>query len=312
MFAFVSLRGRALALSASAGLIAFNTQAQEVNLIFTEAFDDDPVAGGRGAVVGDSSRFVTSGGALTASYNTDLPTAQLFLPLGQTFTQDDSFIVRTQLTIASSGFSASSTDSGQINFGLGNTATTGPNRFSDSYDQVGVDFFPNITGFGGPDLGPIVQESPQIGAGYFELSAFPFGPESSLADEVPINVFDQLLTFELAYDAEDRVLTLSVANTGGPIVINGVGVDADSDATTIQNDIEANTLLFDAVAFEVFEVDAFTLGLFQLFPFAGTDTIVVADVTFQSIEVFEVVPEPGSIALLLGSAVLVLRRRRGT
>ena len=236
------------------GLMIFlgtSTTGQGQDLVWEETFSTDPVAGGRMVVHdGDAGRFVYSAAndLMTASYDTDLATARLIHDLGESFTHEDDFTITFDLKILSSGFFADPCASAQIAMGAMNSATTGTDRAGgtggDAFDIVTFDYFPNVTAFGGPSLGPAFINT-DTGAAYFDHLDFEFGPETNMSVEGALPL-DTTLTVEVDYDSCARMSTLTVTNSVGALVINTDGAGnvfggLDGDDTTIQT---INTLPF--------------------------------------------------------------------
>lgn len=305
MFRFVSFGGRARVLLAGAGAVSTALTASAQSLL-SEDFSSNPL-GSTATVVGDTSRLAYDGTnhRLIASYDTGLPTTTVQFGLGQSLNQDDSFSFEVDFEIFSTGFFADNL--GQIAFGLINQTTTGTDRagggpnFGDTFDIVTVDYFPFVTpAFETPTLTPTIFESDK-GNGFFSEINSVFGPESGLGSEGPLPL-DSAMTLTLTYVAGQGA-TLALNAGGSPVLINAGG-GADGLTNTIQLDLSAVPDL-------EFEVDTFALTLFNdSAPFPADSTGVIADVAFERVSV-DVVPEPASIALLFGSAALVLRRRRG-
>lgn len=291
-----------------------------------ETFDTDPVLGGRAGVVGDAGRFTFDNvnGGLTAAYDSILPTTQMVFPLGGTLTQDDGFNYSATFTIHSAGLSLDSAAGAQIAFGLMNSTTTGTNRdggadfiSGSAFDVMTVDYFPNVTSFGGPTLSPTVIESDYNSMGgldFYSKLHFTFGSETLLDDAGESSLpLDVPLTATVAYDPATGRVTLSVSQGVNPLTINALGSGGaggfDTDILTIQTVLAPGS---------VFSFDSFGLMLWQdsfdeLGPenFGGTIGVstLVADVTFDSFTVTQV-PEPASAALLaVGLAGVLIRRR---
>lgn len=166
-----------------------------------ERFETDPILGGGPNpffVEGDAaSRFLhvespprfpgDRPGTLRVVYDTTLPTARIATPLGRVLSLDDDFAFGAILVIRSERFFADPNGFSQIAFGLWNAATTGMGRTlypSDSYDLVEIDFFPNVTSFGGPFLTGSVFGG-NVGDNAFNNFAFQ-SIESILPFDVPI------------------------------------------------------------------------------------------------------------------------------
>lgn len=315
-----------------AALIATGmASARADQVLVSETFDTDPIAGSRAIVDGDASRFGFSPGALTAGYDTLRPTTKLLWPLGRTLDQTTGFRYQATFTVHGAGLFADPNGFAQIAFGLLNAQTTGDDRSgnfdfgattADTFDMVSVDYFPNISIFGGPTLAPVVIEGddadPHTDA--FAGIHFPFAPETGLDEEWPLTLTGVPITAELRYDAVARRVVLTLADADGPLVINAVGAGGalggyDGDVTTIESVLPAGA---------EFEVDSFGLMLWYDYfaeyvmdfntsavrPRDNPVASVIANVTFDSFEV-ALVPEPGAAAVLVLSGACALARRRG-
>jgi hypothetical protein len=252
---------------------------------FVETFADDPVTGARLQLHdGDGSRFAYQAAdhSLLARYNTARPTARLIRPLCRPLTQSDSFEITVTFRIRSAGFIADTRRNAQIAFGLMNSITTGTDRVyglnnGGTFDLMSFDYYPNITLFGGPSLGPTFINH-NIGQGFSSAIDFGFGPETQMdgIGEGPLPL-DTWLTAEMRYSGPDRVATLRVLNSAGPLAINTVGDEyeaggLDGDPTTI----------ITKQAGVGFTVDSF--GIFLWTDTSATFPTVIADVDFQRIE----------------------------
>lgn len=289
--------------------------------LLSESFADDPVAAGRATLSGTDAadRFTHNGGSssLTAAYDTHEPTAKLNWLAGRTLTADDTFRYTVDFTFDS--LTAAGT---QIAFGLINSQTTGSDRPGGTHDEsiaafdaVTVDYFPEVTTFGGPSLATSLNESDE-GQGYlatfdddFNIVSpgainFPFGAESDMGGETL--ALNTMLTADVTYNAATRSATLRMLVDGEPLEINLTGEGGtggpDGDTTTIQTSLKSEEYGFS--------VDSFALTLWQDTWGDETDPATVADVTFHGFEL-SVVPEPHAAALLaIGSAILLTRRGR--
>jgi hypothetical protein len=259
---------------------------------FVETFADDPVAAGR-FVLADgpetAGRFVHEApGAMKAHYDTRLATARLVRPLGRTLTAADAFTCRATLTIQSQGFFADTTHIAQIAFGLMNTQTTGIDRVYGSqggaYDLVSFDYYPNLTSFGGPSLGPTIINSYSSSKSFPASINFTFGPETASDPaylQIPQDVLigrDEVLTVELRYEPATRRLMLRVFRDGPALNINNVGKNyvlggSDGDPTTIITQLTGVG----------FSVDAFGILLWR--DYSSSTSSVIADVVYNQVEV---------------------------
>jgi len=143
-------------------------------------------------------------GALRVLYDTTLPTARLSTPIGQALSLDEDLSFGAILTIRSQGFAADPQGFSQIAFGVWNAQTTGLGRTvfpSDSFDLVELDYFPNVTAFGGPFLSPSVFGGKVDGNAFFNF-AFQ-SQEIALPLDVP-------LLCQARYEAAARRLTVTV------------------------------------------------------------------------------------------------------
>lgn len=283
--------------------------AQSQAYSFVEDFSTDPITGGRFSVpTGDSNRFVYSGGTLSAQYDTTLPTAKYLHPLGQSFTQSDSFTMIFDMKIKSAGFFADPDEFAQIAVGAVNSATTGVDRpggvNGDAYDIVTADYFPNISSFfDSQTLSPTVITTSN-NPNYFSHVNFTFGSETAIQSEFPSRLpFDQVMRFMLDYNAVGKVLTLTVSTNGTPLAINttgSIGGSFDSNPTTIQTFLGGSA---------VFNIDSVGLLLWRD-TFAGqfgSGTSVVANVEFSRIEFSSPIPEMKSaLGILLGGLGMFL------
>lgn len=181
-------------------------------------FDHDPLAGGHGAFLAEGEtgarftyvpdtppRFSTDRhGSLRVLYDTTLPTGRVSTPIDAVLGGDDDFSFGAVLTLRSEGFFADPNGFSQVAFGLWNGHTTGMGRTlfpSDSFDLLEVDWFANVTDFGGPFLSPTVFGGNVAGNAFFN-----FGFASTQAD-LPL---DTPLLCHAVYRAADRKLAVTV------------------------------------------------------------------------------------------------------
>ncbi|MSR65595.1 MAG: hypothetical protein EXS18_07435 [Verrucomicrobiae bacterium] len=283
--------------------------------MFVEDFSTDPVTGGRFSVpAGDASRFVYSGGTLTAEYNTVLPTAKYLHALGQSFTQNDPFTMIFDLKINGAGFFADPNEFAQIAVGAANLATTGNDRpggvNGNAYNTVTADYFPNISPFFDSEtLSPTVITTSN-NPSYFSHVNFTFGSETAIQSEFPSRLpLDQVMRFLLNYNPVGKVLTLSVSTNGTPLAINttgSVGGSFDSDPTTIQ------TFLDGSAAFNLDSVGLLLWNDTFAGCCGGSGTSVVANIEFSRVEFSSPIPEMQSaLGIILGGlgTFLIWRNR---
>ena len=168
------------------------------------------------------------GGTLRVLYDSDRPGARISTPLGSVLSLDESFSFGAILTIRSQGFFADPQGFAQISFGLWNSATTGMDRAvfpADSYDLIGFDYFPNITGFGGPFL------SPNVFGGAVSTNAFDNFLFTSTQVPLP---FEVPLLCRVTYDGTSRRLTLTVSRHRSGVAFEPVpGADLSLDLTRL-------------------------------------------------------------------------------
>jgi hypothetical protein len=256
---------------------------------FVEDFSTDPIAAGRWTVLeGDAGRFVYDAGAhaLTAHYDTALPTARLARNIGVSAAASGWCRFAVEFEIRSDGFYADPNGLAQIAFGLMNRTRTGPDRTSlaaNSYDVLGLDYFPNVSEeFGGPTLSPTIIIS-DPGTGFWNAVRFEWGSETRLDDagESPLPL-DTRLTAQVDYAwdggvgratlrilRDQQALPINVGGTGNPPGTGG----ADGDPTTIVTTLADGDFL----------VNMFGLLLWQDTWAIGSS--VVADVAFYRISV---------------------------
>ena len=234
-----------------------------------ERFASDPLAGGGPNVFfaeGDASaRFSYMAdepshfpgdreGSLRVLYDTTVPAARISTPLGQVLTLDEDFGFGAILTIRSSGFHADPDGFSQIAFGIWNAATTGMNRTgfpSDSFDLVEVDYFPNVTTFGGPFLSPSVFGGNSGGNAFFNF-AFQ-STELALPRDLPLLV-------QARYDSAGRILRLKVSRHSRGVFFEAlpgaaVAVDLSHLDPTFHVDVAGIAAYFEGFASLRAEVD---------------------------------------------------------
>ena len=290
--------------------------------ILSEDFSNDPVANGRAVIQSDdgsaASRFVTTGGTLTAAYDTSKQSAKLVFSLGQTLTQNDSFTYSTKLKILSSAYAVDNTGGdAQIAFGLINSVTTGLNRSgsdttnADTFDMMTVDYFPNVNPFFDSESITPTEFNSGTGNAFDGINA-PFNSESITDESGEVGVLprDTAFTFNLAYDASTRVMTVTLNDSSNhPVNINEVG----DLGLTGGPDGNVDTIQYTLPPSAHFSVDSFGILLWQ----DGFDkefsedhaSSVIANVQFDQITVEA--PEPTSLAVIvLPMAALSWRRRR--
>lgn len=139
-----------------------------------------------------------------------------------------------------------------------NSATTGTDRAGaaggTAYDICTFDYFPNVTFFGGPSLGPSIINT-QNGSGFLNQIQFEFGHETDIGFEGALPL-DTSLTAKVVYDGRRRVATLTVQDSSGLLWINtkggrGLGLvipgGFDGDDTTIQLEDLGQTFAVDSI-----------------------------------------------------------------
>ena len=207
-----------------------------------ERFGSDPFSGASPFFVeGEASprfTFLTSEpphfqgdrrGTLRVLYDTTLPTARMSRPLGEILALDEDLSFGAILTIRSHGFAADPMGFSQIAFGLWNARTTGLGRTlfpSDSFDLLEVDYFANVTEFGGPFLSPSVFGG-NVGGNAFFNFAFR-SQEVALPFDVPLLVQGR-------FDAATGMLQVSVRrHAGGPRFEGVPGGEVTVDLSTVR------------------------------------------------------------------------------
>ncbi len=308
-------------------VLAGASSANAVQTLVQENFSSDPIAGGRAVVSGeaggDASRFTYNAGSqsLTVAYDSAEPSTKLLWGLGRTLTQNDSFAFSVDFTLDSV---ATLPYGAQIAFGFVNSVTTGNDRAggegasagypvsgsdaNDAHDTVSVDYFPYQDSFY-----PTLTYSPTVisswsGDGttsFYNQFTFPDHQETLIEDagEPGALATGVAFTSEFTYDAASRTITLRLRDGSGYLPINTVGYGMadggfDGDITTIQSQLDQGT---------IFSVDSFGLLLWEDTYGAGTST-VLSNVTVTGFAV--TIPEPTSLALLVGTVGLLLVRRR--
>ncbi|HVT79251.1 MAG TPA: PEP-CTERM sorting domain-containing protein [Phycisphaerae bacterium] len=265
----------------------------------TQTFSTNPLGGGAivqgpdAANVNSRFTYNSGQGTLTAHYNSTSPTIKLLFPLGNHFNQNDTFKVSTTFAILGNGFLSPPDFGGQVpSFGLVNSATTGNVRATTStaaftevtqgnaYDAMTFDYFPTQDNtFGGNSVSLTTIQSAQAGESF--NSRFKFGYATT---PLPL---DQFISAVLIYNGSTHQASLNW----------GTG-SLTSDLTGA-----------------VFNVDSFAITLWQDPNLAPSAPAVVhgspvgGDILFDSFSVVSL-PEPGSVALLLGGTALLLARRR--
>lgn len=154
-------------------------------------------------------------GSLTALYDANEPAGLFGFALPRTFNTDDAFTAGAVFIIEPDGFAADPDGFFQISWGLWNSATTGLERTgtftdfaTDTFDLIELDFFPNLTAFGGPFLSPTV-----FGAANPADPLFPFlGAFSNFAfasQEATLPLGEPLLAI-IEHRPADDVVVVSV------------------------------------------------------------------------------------------------------
>lgn len=296
-------------------------------VLLDETFGDDPILQLRASAVDDrapDSRFSHSAqdGSLTTFYHSGLPTTKLRWPLPRTLHEHDSFSMMVSYKIVNDIHYAADNTGGlsQISFGLENSMTTGSNRTgsldsgyaSNTYDLISLDYFPtNHPDFDTVTLTPTVIASQGLNSqdafhGFFA----PFGSESVITEPLEVGILDLDTTYTVTMDHDGSTgqVTVTLSDPAGPVVINQRGLSGatgggDGDIFTIQHDLQAE-----------FSVDVFSLllwadGFDTQFSNAGAHSLI-ANVAFKHIKV-ALVPEPASLGLAIGLAIILLYNRAG-
>jgi len=312
--------------------ISFTVSGAASALNFHEDFSS-PAGATQGP--GDPGRFVFSAGKLTARYDSLADPVRLYMPLGGTLTDGDSFEFGANVRILSAGFEASYFGNFQIAFGLVNETgdaknKTGLNRATpfgesaDVYNNIEVDYFPNAFYGFGPNFG-VSAFGPAANAGDDafwnfqspEYEAFQIGDQSGESD-LPRDV---LLNIYASYDAGGGLLTYGARQWTGaawsPLVIY---VDPTThDAFT---EITFDPFLYRSdwnPGITGFSVNAFAISLYKD-PFDDGELADDMQSLRANVEFDEVycgapggpqpVPEPASIMMLLGGYALFVRLLR--
>lgn len=222
----------------------------------------DPAKSGAVLTGVDDGRFDWSAPeGLSALFDSTLPSSRLALPLGRSLTGADSFALEVELELLA--IEGGPDDFMQLAFGLINSATTGLNRTgttapppiffiddSDTYDQIELGYFPNVTFFGGPTLQPAVFGE-QVGSPFDNFAAN-FGPSADLGD----NTADQLREWPLGR----RVRVLLVHDACAQLLSTRL-FDAKS-GEELDAGLEPVDLRF-LNAIGTFEVDSFAISLYR-------------------------------------------------
>lgn len=267
------------------------------DISWTEDFSDDPVIAGRFDVPPghDAGRFSydLAGPALTIHYNTSLPTAWYLRPIDsqqpRTLGRCEDFEFTVKFLVRSAGYSADPDSFAQIGWGLINSQTTGEDRVGGSlngpyaYDSLTLDYYPNITSFGGPTLGTTIWHS-DVGDGYFNSFDFPFGVESDLdagaGDEAP--ALDTIYTAHVRYNSGAQTAMLTLQGPSGSLAIN-----ADGNGGPGGPDGDVNTIQTAMFLESPFVVDTFALTAWEdTYDLDPQTPSVVADVDILEITFF--------------------------
>jgi hypothetical protein len=278
--------------------VATGPRGAAQSIAWTEDFATDPIAAGRFTVAAGHNplRFAydDAADALTVHYETLLPTAWLVRPLDAetnvTLGPCDDFAFTVTFAIREEGFYASPFSAAQLSWGLVNATTTGDDRAGqfgavpDAFDVVTFDFFPNVTAFDGPSIGPTIIRSDD-GGGFFSHIDFTFGAETRIDTDFGDEsiALGAVHTATISYDAATRIATLTIAD-GGPgapgLAINADGAGGpggfDADATTIQTIVADGPFAVDAFAFAAWHV---------IDPFDPASSVVIADIDFFEVHV---------------------------
>jgi hypothetical protein len=305
----------------------------------TETFGDDPVANGRATVAGSNQSTDTANsavapfvvgtpGVLTHNQNSNwrntagvpdtsqhiADASRLEIPLGATYTDDDSFSFGATLRVNSAGFFRNS--GFQFNFGLVNATDTGMDRtgntyFGDpappaspsegtTYNSVEWNYFPDNTPAGYPTCQQVVmgeQGSATSAFTHFAANFFALLPTDTYAYGLPHDLWMDVV---MDYDGASRTMTLTVKNAGSDLV----------DKTSVPDLVLAEAW-FDSDDVD-FSVDTLAIMNYQDFWAFGAPSLV-AKVEYDEIWFAEAQPVPeasvGSV-LLVGLLGLARRRRR--
>ncbi len=301
------------------GLAAFVVM-QATGVVFagslSESFATNPLGAGA------SSRFSydAAAQAVVADYDSSQPTAMLTFPLGAAINQNMAFSFSTTFTIRSiSNFdhvTPTSADdplpyegTAQLSFGLINTTTTGTNRTDglagNAFDTVSADYFPTRNAFGNPEFESTVIESAD-GSPMYQKTDFPSAANASLASFLKTGV---PITATVAYDPATHIITATAT-------ASQLTDDATAGTTFVsQQNLDATSVAYDSDAFQGFNVDAFSLNLWDDSSAisAGYDAPLTANVAFSGFSVnwSAAAPEPASLGILGVGAVALAGRRRG-
>lgn len=217
-----------------------------------------------GAVVEglDDGRFSWSPGeGLTALYDSTLPASRLRIPLDRVLTGGDHFRLSVELEILA--IEGGPDDFMQVAFGLVSSETTGLNRTgtsapppvwfiddSDTYDQIELGYFPNVTFFGGPTLQPAVFGA-ELGSPFDNFAAN-FGPSADLGDNGPEQLTEwplgRRVRVELIHDACAQRLTTRLFD-----VATGKELDAGLQPVDLSFLNAAGTFTVDSFAISLYE-----------------------------------------------------------
>jgi hypothetical protein len=279
-------------------------------------FASNPLAGGSpwsfGVGSNANNQFTWSPGVLGVHLNSSLPTARLDLPLGTTLSDSSSFVLSARFSMNIT--SAPADQFAQIGFGLTNHTVTGGDRtgtlanfFSDNaYDTVEVNYFPNVSSFGGPDLTPAVLGGPGAGDPLNNnVAPTVFEPYDLGSHTQGVTALPQSTTLEahLAYDGAAKTITISMyqVGAGGSLTL------LDTELPTLDlTDISQSGYDFA----HPFQLNSLSIMAYHDGFTNADDPSLVADLAFQSISL-TLVPEPGTgvLAALAGAFFLLLCRR---
>lgn len=261
---------------------------------FHADFRKDPARAGFAVEGADDGRFAwVRGRDLRVRLDSNDPAARLAAPLGVTLDETTSFRVAADLVLM--GIDASPDDFFQISFGLTRAGVTGLNRTgtslpappffvddADTFDSIELDYYPNVTFFGGPFLQPTAF-GPARGSAFSNFAAN-FGPSADLGDNGPGEIRELPqgvpLRIVMEHDACARALATRV-------------IDVSSGDELATGLLPLDLSFLDGG----FTVDTFAIHAYQdLADFDPSTTSLRADVAFLGASV-EAVAERSALVL---------------